>query len=55
MKLITIFGKTFKPVKQGRKLIADCIERAMRNSAKPGFNAKYFHPRSLRVSPSQKP
>ncbi len=55
MKLITIFGKTFRPRGEARKWNAPSVERAMRNAARPNVNEKFHHPRSERLHPSQKP
>jgi len=47
MKVITIGGKTFRA--NGTKLVGERVERALHNSVRQNFNAKFSHPRSLRV------
>ena len=55
MKLITIHGKDYALTGIARTLVQECVDRAVRNSARRNFNEKYTHPRSLRTHANQKP
>jgi hypothetical protein len=55
MKVITINRKDYALTGIARTLISERVDRAAKNSARPNFNEKFTHPRSLRTHASQRP
>ena len=45
---IVIAGVYVKPKGLARTLQQGCVDRAVRNSHRPKFNSKFFHPRRFR-------
>lgn len=55
MKTLIVKSKEVALTGINRTLIQERVDRANRNAARPNFNEKYTHPRSLRIHANQRP